>query len=104
MGNQVSCGGIPFADRAMCSAGFGDERGWSDRRPPRRSPDRRAGPDLLAACGRVSSPARVELEELMSADVVGIDALRRIEEDGAQLVGLLQYLQFELDTLKHQTL
>ena len=38
----------------------------------------------------------------MSADVVGIDALRRIEEDGAQLVGLLQYLQFELDTLKRK--
>lgn len=61
-------------------------------------------PDLLAACGRVSSPPRVELDELMSADVVGIDALRRIEEGGAQLVGLLQYLQFELDTLKRKRL
>ena len=61
-------------------------------------------PDLLAACGGASSPPRVELDELMSADVVGIDALRRIEESGAQLVGLLQYLQFELETLKRKRL
>jgi hypothetical protein len=58
-------------------------------------------PDLLAACGGATSP-RVELDELMSADVVGIDALRRIEEDGAQLIGLLQYLRFELDTTRRK--
>ena len=61
-------------------------------------------PDLLAACGGATKPPRVELDELMSADVVGIDALRRIEDDGAQLVGLLQYLRFELDTLRRKPL
>lgn len=61
-------------------------------------------PDLLEACGGAPKPPRVELDELMSADVVGIDALRRIEDDGAQLVGLLQYLRFELDTLRRKPL
>ena len=59
-------------------------------------------PDLLAACARAASSPRVELDELMSADVIGIDALRRIEERGAELVGLLEYLRFELDSIKRK--
>ena len=59
-------------------------------------------PDLLAACAGGSDRARVELDELQSADVVGLDALLRVEERGAVLVGLLEYLQFELDALRRK--
>lgn len=59
-------------------------------------------PDLLAACAGDSERPRVELDELLSADVVGLDALLRVEERGALLVGLLEYLQFELDALKRR--
>lgn len=59
-------------------------------------------PDLLAACAGAAGRARVELDELLSADVVGLDALLRVEERGAVLVGLLEYLQFELDALRRK--
>ena len=45
----------------------------------------------------------VELDELVSADAVGLDALVRIEQHGAELAGLLEYLRFELDALKRSS-
>jgi hypothetical protein len=56
-------------------------------------------PDLLAACAAPADPPLVVLDELVSADAVGVDALLRIEQHGAQLVGLPEYLRIELDTL-----
>ncbi len=58
-------------------------------------------PELLAACAEAASPL-IELEELVSADSVGLDALERIEQRGAQLDGLLEYLRFELDALSRK--
>ncbi len=55
-------------------------------------------PDLLEACAAATGPL-VVLDELLSADAVGVDALLRIEQNGAQLVGLPQYLRLELDAL-----
>jgi hypothetical protein len=55
-------------------------------------------PELLAACADDAQPL-IELDELVSADAVGLDALVRVERHGAQLVGLLEYLRFELDAL-----
>jgi hypothetical protein len=55
-------------------------------------------PELLAACAGASQPL-IELDELVSADAVGLDALARIEQHGAQFAGLLEYLRFELDAL-----
>ena len=55
-------------------------------------------PELLAACAEAVQPL-IELDELVSADAVGLDALLRIEQHGAQLVGLLEYLRLELDAL-----
>jgi hypothetical protein len=55
-------------------------------------------PDFLQACARDSQPT-VELDELVSADAVGIDALLRVERQGARLVGLAEYLRLTLDTL-----
>ena len=59
-------------------------------------------PDLLAACAERPSHSRVLLDELLSADVVGLDALRRVEDHGAELVDLLEYLRFELDALRRK--
>ena len=56
-------------------------------------------PDLLAACAGSGEPPIVELEELVSADSVGIDALLRIEQQGARLVGLPEYLRLKLEML-----
>lgn len=56
-------------------------------------------PDLLAVCAQPAQTV-LELDELVSADAVGIDALLRIEQQGARLVGLPQYLRLELDVLR----
>jgi hypothetical protein len=55
-------------------------------------------PDLLEACGRAPEPI-VELDELDSADAVGLDALLRIQQQGGRLVGLPEYLRLKLETL-----
>jgi hypothetical protein len=55
-------------------------------------------PDLLAACAQPTQ-TDLELDELVSADAVGVDALQRIEQQGARLVGLPQYLRLHLDVL-----
>lgn len=47
-------------------------------------------PDLLAACAHSAQPI-LELDELVSADAVGLDALFRLEQLGAHLAGLPEY-------------
>ena len=53
-------------------------------------------PDLFEVCARAHAPLILELDELVSADAVGIDALRRIEAQGARLLGLPEYLRLNL--------
>ena len=59
-------------------------------------------PDLLEACGQTDEPPIIELDELVSADAVGIDALHRIERKRAELVGLPEYLRLTLETLTRE--
>jgi hypothetical protein len=59
-------------------------------------------PDLLAVCEPSNGPPLLELDELVSADGIGIDALRRIEEQGAELVGMPQYIRLKLDVLARE--
>ena len=40
----------------------------------------------------------LDLTELVSADAAGIDALQRIRDKGAQLVGVPGYIQLKLDS------
>jgi hypothetical protein len=54
---------------------------------------------LFEACAASTQPPRLELEDLVSADAMGIDALLRIERRGGQLVGLPEYLRMKLDDL-----
>jgi hypothetical protein len=58
-------------------------------------------PALLEACAQAPHPI-LELDELTSTDEVGIDALLRIEQQGAHLVGLPEYLRLKLDTLARE--
>ncbi len=44
----------------------------------------------------------MELDDLISADAVGIDALLRIEQQGAELVGLPEYLRLKLEFLARE--
>jgi hypothetical protein len=59
-------------------------------------------PDLLETCARGTALPLVELDDLVSADFVGIDALLRIEQQGAEFVGLPEYLRLKLEVLARE--
>jgi UDP-N-acetyl-D-mannosaminuronic acid transferase (WecB/TagA/CpsF family) len=52
--------------------------------------------DLLQLCGQEAEPPIVELDELISADAIGMDALMQLRERGAQLRSLPEYLRLKL--------
>ena len=56
-------------------------------------------PDLLEACAQPGGPPTLALDDLMSADAVGMDVLQRLERRGARLDGLPQYLRLKLDAM-----
>ena len=43
-------------------------------------------------------PVELDLTELVSVDAAGIEALQRIREAGARLVGATGYIQLKLDS------
>jgi ABC-type transporter Mla MlaB component len=59
-------------------------------------------PELLGACAEVLS-VEVDLTDLVSADVAGIEALQRLRGRGARLLGAPGYLQLKLDTNPDET-
>jgi hypothetical protein len=52
-------------------------------------------PDLLETCGDLSA-VTLDLTDLVDADDVALDALRRIRLGGATLVGVPEYMQRKL--------
>jgi hypothetical protein len=58
-------------------------------------------PELLEAC-IADEPPILELDELVSADAVGLDALLRIEEGGGVLGGLPEYIRLKLNVLARE--
>ncbi len=52
--------------------------------------------DLRRICDAEQGAIRIDLSDLLSADAVGIDALRRLRQTGAELVGVAQYLHRSL--------
>jgi hypothetical protein len=58
-------------------------------------------PELLQACAS-GQPTVLELDELVSADAIGIDALMRIERSGSRLVGLPHYVRLKMDVLARE--
>jgi hypothetical protein len=54
-------------------------------------------PALFETCATLGDSPIIELGELISADAVGVEGLRRLQKRGAHLHGLPEYLRFELD-------
>ncbi len=54
-------------------------------------------PELLEACAN-TVPLQVDLTDLVSVDVSGVEALQRLRNQGATLVGAPGYLQLKLDS------
>jgi hypothetical protein len=54
-------------------------------------------PELLRACAEEST-LELDLTDLVSADMTGIDALQRIRGAGASLTGAPGYIQMKLDS------
>jgi len=54
-------------------------------------------PELLTACA-YTGPLELDLTDLVSADITGIEALQRVRRQGANLVGTPGYIQLKLDS------
>ena len=54
-------------------------------------------PELLEACAG-ALPIEINLADLVSADPAGIEALQRLRDRGATLVGAPGYIQLKLDS------
>lgn len=56
-------------------------------------------PDLLNVCAGGTIRVRVDLTDVVSADLVAVNALGRLREAGAELVGVPIYIQLKLDSI-----
>ena len=56
-------------------------------------------PDFLMACSEGAGPVQVDLTDVVSVDTIAVEALRRVRDAGAQLVGVPKYIQLKLDSL-----
>ena len=57
-------------------------------------------PDLLRECAASTGLLQIDLEELVSADAVGLEALRRLRASGARIVNAPRFIELTLDTLR----
>jgi hypothetical protein len=53
--------------------------------------------DLNRLCSGNSRSVVLDLADVLSADDIAVDALRRLRNEGVSLVGVPRYLQFTLD-------
>ena len=56
-------------------------------------------PDLLRECATKAGLVQIDLGELVSADSVGLEALRRLRASGARIVNAPRFIELTLDTL-----
>jgi len=54
-------------------------------------------PELIRACGEPRT-LQLDLTDLVSADMAGVEALQRARDNGAILVGVPGYIQLKLDS------
>ena len=54
-------------------------------------------PELLTACAE-SSNLEIDLSDLVSADLAGIEALQQVRTKGATLVGTPGYIRLKIDS------
>ncbi len=59
-------------------------------------------PEFLFACADGGASVTVDLTDLLSADLAGLDALSTIEAQGARFVGTPEYLRRKLDVRAHE--
>jgi enhancing lycopene biosynthesis protein 2 len=52
--------------------------------------------ELLNVCAEASGHLRIDLADLLSTDPAAVEALRRLAADGAELIGIAQYLRYRL--------
>jgi hypothetical protein len=57
-------------------------------------------PELQTACGNNDGALELDLTELVSADAPGIEAIQRLQQNGATLVGVSGYIRLTLDTAR----
>jgi hypothetical protein len=50
-------------------------------------------PELYRLCATAHGTIRIDLNDLWSADAVGVDALRRLGHGGVEFIGVAQYLR-----------
>lgn len=55
-------------------------------------------PALLEACAEDSGALHVDLTDLVSVDVAGVDALQRLQAGGAALIGVPGFIQMKLQS------
>ena len=56
-------------------------------------------PDLSLACRNLGSGQLfLDLSDLLNADAIGIETLRRLRREGAILIGASQYIRLKLDS------
>ena len=56
-------------------------------------------PDLLRVCAANEGAVQIDLGELVSADGVGLEALRRLRTAGARIVNAPRFIELTLDTM-----
>ena len=55
-------------------------------------------PELIRVCGAPPCALQLDLTDLVSADMAGVEALQRARAKGAILVGVPGYIQLKLDS------
>jgi len=55
-------------------------------------------PDLLAACRDANCRVSIDLSDMLTADPIAIDALRRVRAAGAEVAGIPRFLLAKLDS------
>ena len=56
-------------------------------------------PDLLRVCAADAGLVQIDLGELVSADGVALEALRRLRASGARVVNAPRFIELTLDTV-----
>ena len=55
-------------------------------------------PELIRVCAATPCALHLDLTDLVSADMAGVEALQRARDNGAILVGVPGYIQLKLDS------
>jgi hypothetical protein len=100
--SRIAGSHFAFAPAVQCRIEVRDENGRRVVRLAGRL-GRAQVADLFEACSQTTLPPQLVLDDLVSADAMGIDALMRIEQNGGELIGLPEYLRLKLNDLARES-